>query len=367
MKVLFDYQTFSLQNFGGISRYYAELVSGINQTEENTAYLPLLFSNNVHLGESGILVKNFLRNQSLYKKQQIIYRTNKLYTITQLYRKSFDIFHPTYYDPYFVKHIQDKPFTVTFLDMIHERFDKKYDGLSDGGLITERKKILAKKADKIIAISESTKQDIVDLLNIVPEKIEVIYLGNSLIPPNVNSIKEKSVEPYLLFVGRRERYKNFNLLLSAIHPLLKKYQLKLVCAGGEPFTAEEESLIHSVGANKLVEQRSINDRALSILYQQATAFIFPSLYEGFGIPVLEAFACNCPCIISNISSLPEVAGDASLYFDPTQPASIAESVEKLLCDAQLREALIEKGKVQLSRFSWQRTVDETLALYRTLI
>jgi glycosyltransferase involved in cell wall biosynthesis len=367
MKILFDYQTFSLQNFGGISRYYAELVNGVNQTERDVAYLPLVFSNNVHLRESGISVRNFLLNQNFYKKQQIIYRTNKLYTIAQLSRKNFDIFHPTYYDPYFIPHLKSHPFTITFLDMIHERFGTKYKELSDGGLITKNKQLLADRADKIIAISESTKRDIVELLGVDPRKIEVIYLGNSLCPvENVNTSRQ-APEPYLLFVGRRERYKNFDGLLQIIHPILKKYGLKLICAGGDPFTSEEQERICKVGADKLVRQQPINDHTLTQLYHQATAFIFPTLYEGFGIPVLEAFACNCPCIVSNLSSLPEVAGDAALYFDPNQPESIAVAIEKLLCDTQLRQMLIEKGRTQLNRFSWQRTVNETLRFYRTLL
>jgi glycosyltransferase involved in cell wall biosynthesis len=142
--------------------------------------------------------------------------------------------------------------------------------------------------------------------------------------------------------------------------------LKLLCAGGDSFTKEERALIHSFGADALVEQRPINDKTLQLLYRQAIAFIFPTLYEGFGIPVLEAFACACPCIVSNLSSLPEVAGDAALYIDPVSPDSITNAVEQLLHSSQLRQTLIEKGRDQLSHFSWQRTVGETLKLYQAI-
>lgn len=366
MQVFFDHQTFSLQNFGGISRYYAELITGINRTINNQAYLPLAFSNNVHLRESGVTTKQLLPNRQSHKKTQFIYRSNQVYTVTQLHRKSFDVFHATYYDPYFISHLKGRPFTITLLDMIHEKFSAQFPGLANDELITNQKQLVADRADRIIAISESTKRDVVELLNIDPAKIEVIYLGNSL-KPVVEDVTERLIpEPYLLFVGRRERYKNFEGLLRAVHPLLKKYKLKLVCAGGESFTNEEYALIHSVGANSFVEQRPINDKTLQLLYRQAVAFIFPTMYEGFGIPVLEAFACDCPCIVSNLSSLPEVAGNAALYINPTEPDSISTAVEQILHDSQLRQTLVERGREQLTHFSWQRTVNETLDFYKTL-
>ena len=366
MNVFFDHQTFSLQAFGGISRYYAELVTGVNHTIGNQAFLPLLFSNNVHLRECGLMVKQLLPNRQFYKKTQIIYRSNQAYTLAQLHRRSFDVFHATYYDPYFIPHLKGRPFTITFLDMIHEKLSAQFPELANDELITRQKQFLADRADRVIAISESTKRDVVELLTIDPAKVEVIYLGNSLKPVVEENIGNPAPEPYLLFVGRRERYKNFEGLLRSIHPLLKKYRLKLICAGGDSFTNGERSLIRSVGVDALVEQHPINDQTLQLLYQQAVAFIFPTLYEGFGIPVLEAFACACPCIVSNLSSLPEVAGDAALYIDPASPDSIPNAVEQLLHSSELRQTLIEKGRDQLSRFSWQRTVSETLKVYQTI-
>ncbi|UHG91713.1 glycosyltransferase family 4 protein [Spirosoma oryzicola] len=367
MNIFFDYQTFSLQTFGGISRYYAELIKGINETRNNNAYLPLLFSNNVHLQESGLGVRQMMPNKDFYKKIQIIYRSNQLYTIAKLYQKQFDIFHATYYDPYFIPHLKGRPFVVTFLDMIHEKFVAKFPGLDDGGVIFKQKKIIAGKADKIIAISESTKRDVVSLLEVDPDKVKVIYLGSSLKPSRIETIDEQlALEPYLLFVGRRERYKNFDGLLSAVYPLLKKYKLKLLCAGGGQFTNEERFFINSLGASSFVQQCSIDDQKLQQLYQGAVAFVFPSMYEGFGIPVLEAFACGCPCIVSNNSSLPEVAGKAAIYIDPLLPETIVSAVEKVITDTYLRQEMIDKGYEQLSLFSWENTVSDTLDLYRAI-
>lgn len=366
MQIFFDYQTFSLQNFGGISRYYTELISSINNTNDNQAYLSLLFSNNLHLKEAGLKVNGFFPNNNLYKKTQIICRLNQLYSLHQLKQKKFDVFHATYYDPYFIPYLKGRPFVVTFLDMIHEKFVAQFPGLDDGGVITRQKQFLADRADQIIAISESTKRDVVELLNVEPSKVKVVYLGNSLEPtrPQIDSIQ--NLHPYLLFVGRRERYKNFEGLLRAAYPLLKKYNIKLLCAGGDPFSQEESLLIDSLGVSDFVEQLSINDEILRRLYQQAIAFIFPTLYEGFGIPVLEAFACDCPCIVSDLSSLPEVAGDAALYIDPTSSESINNAIEQVLNDSGLRQELISKGRERLTHFSWQRTAAETIKVYKTI-
>nr|WP_235985244.1 glycosyltransferase family 1 protein [Spirosoma utsteinense] len=305
--------------------------------------------------------------KNFYKKAQFTYRSNQVYTVAQMHGKSFDVFHATYYDSYFIPHLRGRPFTVTFLDMIHEKFSNQFATLSDSNFVTKQKQLIADRADRIIAISESTKRDVVELLSIDPAKIDVIYLGNSLEPVAGDENDQQSHYPYLLFVGRRERYKNFEGMLHAIHPVLKKHKIKLVCAGGGPFSNNEKELIHKLNVDDLVVYRIIeNDIALQKIYRQAIAFIFPTMYEGFGIPVLEAFASDCPCIVSNLSSLPEVAGDAALYIDPAQPDSMPEAIEQLLHDNGLRQKLIKAGQQQLSHFSWQRTVDETLSLYKRL-
>lgn len=363
MRIFFDHQTFSLLTYGGIPRYYSELITGINQMPSQEAYLPLAFSNNIHLQEAGIPARPFFPNSKFPKKLYALYKLNTLYTINQLKRTSFDVFHATYYDPYFLPYLNKRPFVVTFLDMIHERFGHRFRELAYDGVITEQKRKLAERADRIISISESTKNDIVELLGISPEKIDVIYLGNSL---NITAVSNESSEkptPYILFVGNRTMYKNFTPTVQAIHMLLNQFGIKLICAGGGPFSKTELELFQSLRISDLVEQVVINDAILANLYKNAIAFIFPSLYEGFGIPVLESFACGCPCIVSNVSSLPEVAGDAALYVTPTSPESIENAVRLILEDSLLRSSLTQRGYEQLAKFSWKRTVSETLSLY----
>lgn len=367
MKILYDHQAFSEQTYGGISRYYAELIAGINQMPNSQAHLSLLFSNNIHLRESGLKVSPFFPNHVFPKKLEIMYRLNKLYSELALYRSSFDIFHATNYNPYFVSRLKGRPFVITFYDMIHEKFAGQYEELGDVTQITKYKKILAERADCIIAISESTKKDIVDLLNINPNKIQVVYLGSSLNTQS-NLVWPKPTKPYLLYVGKRDAYKNFPKFLSAVSLLLKQYKLTLICAGGGAFTLEEQALVRALGLEQYIEQKRIDDdRALQALYGSAQAFVFPSLYEGFGIPVLEAFSCGCPCVLSNTSSLPEVADEAAIYFDPTSENSITKAVERIITDNVLRNLLIKNGQKRLEKFSWGRSVTETLAVYKTCI
>jgi len=367
MLTFFDHQTFSLQTFGGISRYFTELITGINKTEIDEAYISLLLSENIHLREAGIKAKISTENVSIYKKIQVSYKINQIYSILKLKQKKFDVFHPTYYDPYFIPYLKGKPFVVTFLDMIHEKFSGKFSGLNDGGIITEQKRVLAKKADKIIAISESTKRDIIDILDIDPNKIEVIYLGSSF-ERSVKSAEKQaySNNPYLLYVGRRDYYKNFEGMLRSIENILINYKIELVCAGGGGFSKEELLMINSLGLIDRVKYVSIDDGVLKQLYEGAIAFIFPSMYEGFGIPILEAFANGCPCITSNMSSLPEVAGDAALYIEPTSKDSINTCVERIINDNGLRNLLIEKGYRQLESFSWNKTINQTVNVYKSL-
>ncbi|GAB3944224.1 glycosyltransferase family 1 protein [Spirosoma harenae] len=365
MNLFFDHQTFIEQPYGGISRYIVELANGINATPPHHARLSLLYAENVYLPQASSALTSLL-GRRFRGKRQALTKLNNVYNQMQLLRQPFDVFHATYYDPYFLPYIGKKPFVVTFHDMIHERYIQDYPTLSADRRIIQNKKRLAEQATKLIAVSESTKRDLVELLNIDPDKIQVIYHGSSLAP----SLKQpnKTDLPYLIYVGSRQAYKNFQSLVEAIAPLLKKEDCFLVCAGGGPFTTEEQELLQTLQITKQVLWKPIySDDTLRELYQGAQAFIYPSRYEGFGIPILEAFACDCPCIVSNTSSLPEVAGDAALYIDPALPDSIYHAVDKLLKDSDLRKTLIQKGRQRLSQFSWKRAVAETISLYQTIV
>ncbi|TDH23324.1 glycosyltransferase family 1 protein [Segetibacter sp. 3557_3] len=369
MKVLYDHQTFSLQDYGGISRIYTELLKFGPSHPEIKAELSILFSNNAYLEElRNVPYRHFLKRWDSYHKTRVMMVINRLYTIAKLKTTKVDIFHPTYYDPYFLPHLKGTPFVVTFLDLIHERFGNRYSQLADDKLMFGRKKIMLEHASKVIAISECTKKDIVEVFGTDPAKIEVIYLGNSLRVDRNNDIPALIKGDYLLFVGNRGTYKNFDFFLDATRELLvKNKELKIVCAGGGRFSPHElEKLRKLELTSQVVHVPVVNDNTLVSLYKNAVCFIFPSLYEGFGIPVLEAFSCGCPIVLSNRGSLPEVAGDAVLYCNPEDAHSIATQVTAYLDDAGLRTLKSGEGYKRLESFSWEKTSAETFALYKTI-
>ncbi|WP_138994935.1 glycosyltransferase family 1 protein [Larkinella sp. C7] len=366
MKIFFDHQTFSQQNYGGISRYFCELIAGINQfRNKHQAHLSLLVSNNVYLKEKGLPTLPFFPSQPFARTQPYLYQINKAFNQVEMRTRSYDIFHATYYEPYFLKFIRKRPVVITVHDLIHEKYHTVFPELAADHQVMTWKKEIIYHATAIIAISENTKRDLLAYYDIPPERVRVIHHGSSVSVDETQSEPVSEV-PYLLFVGNRGMYKNFLPFIQAVAPLLLAHQIRVMCAGGGPFSPEEEAVIRQLNLHDLVEQQPIDDASLRRLYRQALGFVFPSLYEGFGIPVLEAFACGCPCLLSNRSSLPEVAGEAALYFDPENRDSIHHAIGLFLNNPALRLELARQGNLQLQQFSWDRTVRETLDLYQSL-
>jgi len=387
MKVLFDHQIFETQNYGGISRYFQELISSLSNMEGLECTLPVKFSSNEHLLSSLLNEKahankkpdyynqflsgldfpgkwklyNFLYKDS---KSRDISLMNREYSLSEIAKKDFDIFHPTYYDNYFEKHIGDKPFVITVHDLIGETFPDQSTG--NISYLQDCKKSLINNASAIIAVSNNTKNDIIRYYGIDDEKITVIYHGNSLInkkPVQVKGLPEK----YLLFVGNRSKYKNFTRFISAIKPVLSDDQdLFLVCTGKE-FNLDEKQLINELELSNKIIQKYVDDSGLAYLYTHAAAFIFPSLYEGFGIPILEAFGFGCPAILSNTSSLPEIGDDAAQYFDPEDLNSILQTIICVLNNESLRTGMIKKGYERQKLFSWEETALKTKKVYEKVL
>lgn len=357
--VLFDHQIFSLQRFGGISRYFANIYHSLQHDDHEASSISTLYNQNHYIKDTpGILGRKL--GSLLLPTQQKIYKWNKKYSKYIIRKNNFNVFHPTYYEPYFLKYLK-KPFVLTVHDMIHEKFPL-YFGAED--VLAEHKRICIEKAAHIIAISQSTKDDIQQYLNIPADRISVIHHGFQ--PFNVEkneiiNIKKK----YLLFVGERGLYKNFLVFVEAVIPLLKEdTSLQIICAGGGIFNTEETAFLAKYGISKQVSQESVTDAKLLSLYQQAIAFVFPSLYEGFGLPLLEAFNYNCPVITSNTSCFEEVCGEAAIYFDPYSIDSIRNQIEKVMKDPVLANTLRLKGKERLTHFSMEKSIEQTINIYR---
>lgn len=360
MKVLYDYQIFQMQNFGGISRYFFELMNHA----EGVGYqydLSLLASSNEYLSESSSVSSALTIPLGYYSKlYRFTNQLNRKYSQFQSSYSKYDILHPTFYEDYYIGKIQ-KPYVITVYDLINERLPQYFQGNQE---FIDRKRRLMENASRVIAISENTKKDIVEYFNIDESKIDVTYLAESLSP--ITSQKMENLPArYILFIGKRGGYKNFENLYSAVKELLQKDSsgLVLLCAGGGNFsTAEKEKFVQDKVDKKIAYISFSKNEELKYLYENAVCFIFPSLYEGFGIPVLESFASGCVACISHSSSLKEIGGNAALYFDPDSPAEIKSTVEKALSLARANK-YIDDGYLELKKYNWKKTSEQTLEVY----
>ena len=356
MRILLDPEIFNEQKFGGISRYYIEIFSNISHNQNVVINLPIVSSENIYLKESVFFTKQVRFRTScvdLLKKfgvslRKKVKKKNILNTIEVLKNQEFDLFIPTYYNPYFLEYINQKPFVLTVYDMIYELFPHYF--INDN-VSVKNKLVLLEKATKIIAVSHNTKKDILKIYpHIDASKIEVIYHGNSI---KINDIFVNLPKKYLLFVGVRRHYKNFIFLINSIKDLLiKDSNLFVVCAGGGKFEEDELTLINELGLQNQIIQKSFEENELGQFYKNAVCFIFPSDYEGFGIPVVESMSCGCPIVLTNNSSFPEVAGDAGLYFELNDSNDLKNKISILLENDTVRTEYIQKGLERAKLFDW---------------
>ena len=366
MKILFDHQIFTQQSYGGISRYFVRLAQGLlalgNQIDvvapiHCNRYLKDLPKPHVH----GIELDRFPPRTG-HLSMMANHYLSKL--ISHSY--SSEILHETYYSakPVFPS---AKGRVLTVYDMMHEKYAANFSP-KDAGI--KYKRMAVERADHVICISTSTKRDLCELFDIPDHQVSVVHLAYEKFETQpVDAARPNEVRPFLLFVGSRWGYKNFERLLRAValSPALR-VEFDVVAFGGGAFTPTEQALIEelSFGPNQ-VRQVGGNDAVLGRLYAQARAFVYPSVYEGFGLPPLEAMAQDCPVISSNSSSMPEVVGDAGAYFDPLDIEAQAQAISSVVFDDQRRKALIAAGRKRLSLFSWERCALETQAVYQKIL
>jgi glycosyltransferase involved in cell wall biosynthesis len=379
MKILFDHQAFELQRWGGISRYFVELISGLagrvevdlSLARSMNEYVPTLERLlGIRVTDRGFY-ETFLRGSRFRWKKQLrsiakrvdrsldARRVNLRASLERLDTRSFDLFHPTYYEPYFLEALRGRPFVLTVFDLTHEVLA---DHFPPRDAVPGWKRAVTRAATRILAISENTKRDLVRLLDVDPDGVDVVPLGFD--PPASPGAPPTSLPGrYVLFTGTRVSYKNWAFCVRALAPLLRDTRdLHLVCTG-DPFSAAERAFLAEERVADRVRHVSVGEGGMPALYGRAAAFVFPSLYEGFGLPVLDAFAAGCPVAVATGSSLPEVAGEAALSFDPRNADEIRGAVERLLRDAGLRARLVERGRARLRSFTWDKTCEETLRTY----
>lgn len=281
---------------------------------------------------------------------------------------SFDLFHsPNYVLPFFIK----SPSVVTVHDLITFNFPK----------LCQRESVLyfklflprsIKKADKIITASETTKNDIINRFKVPEDKISIIHLGlSTAFKRTINTdilLQYGITKKYILFVGNIEPKKNLVRLLKAYHKVVctKNITHLLVIAGKKAWKYKEVfRTVHSLKLqNKVIFTGYFPEKDLPSLYSMADLFVFPSLYEGFGIPPLEAMACEIPVLASNTGALPEIIGDNCLMVDPYSVDDIADEIHHLLTNENLRKEYIEKGKNWVKQFTWERAARMTMEVYK---
>lgn len=357
MHLLFNHEIFFNQKYGGISRYQAELIKGLPDYPDVEVEQCIWYNLNYHLYRKRFQTfDNFVFKLDKFAKGRLldpIKLLNQIDLNRRLRKGQFDYYIPTYFDTGFLKHIGQKPYVLTVYDMIHEIFPQHFP--RDKSTVPNKKELLL-KAKKIIAISQSTKNDILKLYpQIHPNTIDVVYLSHSM-DRNRNKELRNLPKKYILFVGSRKLYKNFSDFLEAVKPILvKDSSLNVVCTG-DAYTEAELQKFSEYNIRQQMHYVRPTDEELYLLYNKSILFVFPSAYEGFGVPVVEAMYSGTPVVLTNSSSFPEVAGDAGIYFEVGDVSALTSQMEKVIYNTEFRNQCIEAGYKQAEKFSWEHTV-----------
>ncbi len=366
MKIAYDYQAFTNQSYGGISRYYKDLIEELlKQGQEvnifagihRNFYISLLPDEVIH----GIKLNGYP------PKSTWAFRLfNHLICQLQTQRWKPDIIHETYYSTLPVSKKNVARITSVH-DMIHELYPQKIYSQKH---VTDHKKKTLSRVDHIISVSENTKRDLITLFGIDESKISVVHHGiNSSLFQNIGSNCDFPNKPYLLYVGSRTTYKNFSGFIKAVasSSLLKK-NFNLVVISSK-FSNSEKNFISSLGFkfDQVKQISNITDLQLAQFYRHASAFIYPSLYEGFGLPPLEAMSAGCPVVCSNVSSIPEVVNNAGVYFNPHDIEEIRNAIERVVFSEDLKNKLVKLGYENIKNFSTSKCASKTLEVYSRLV
>lgn len=358
MKVLFDHQIFSSQVYGGVSKYFAEIISRMPKEEwEISAWL----SNNEYAKYHNLFkMTPFFPSLNFKGKNRLMVEFGKPYSKYLMRKRDFDVVHQTNFDTYLFGSIKGKPMVTTYHDinfLTEQNYNPRMVQLQTESL---------KRADAIVAISENTKNDMLKYFDIPEHKVTVIHHG--IDKPKVFLGGDRIIDnPYILYVGMRHLFKNFIGFIKAFATIAHKYpEIKVVCTRTQ-FSSEELALFEELKISDRMEVVVANEDILNKLYREALFFVFPSKYEGFGMPILEAMINGCPTAIANASCFPEIAGEASVYFDPNDIDSMSNALENMIENSDLRKDLVIKGYDRIKQFSWQKCADSHRELYRTLL
>ena len=371
MRIGIDARMYS-SSFTGIGRYVYELSQHLFKIDPSNEYI--LFLNEPEYSQfspPSSKVKKVLVNAPHYSLRE------QTRFLRKLNKEKLDLMHFTHFN---APILYNRPSVVTIHDLTLSFYPGKkmtrwYHRMGYDSTITN----ILKKSRKVIAVSQNTKKDLLELFDLPEEKIAVIYEGAS---PEFKKIeggdrlaitkqKHGLDSPFLLYTGVWRDHKNIVNLLRAFHLLRNKYSanLKLVITGkADPTYPEVKENIEKLGiADSVLLTGLVPEGELIDLYNLATLYVFPSFYEGFGLPILEAFACETPVVASNTACIPEICGEENaVFFDPGDPENMAEAINSTLNNPELQRKLIQRGKERLKNFSWGKMAQETLELYNNI-
>jgi glycosyltransferase involved in cell wall biosynthesis len=362
VRIAVDHQVTSLQDAGGMSRYHFELARQLRGREGVAMDLLLGGQNSVlpfaKLEGGGVRVEGW---KSRLGPGYPRYAMNALWTaaIAPL-RGRYDVYHASYqrWEPA----IRHSALVATHHDATQERFPELF---RNAAAIRARKGRLYRRADLVICVSESAQQDLMEIYGVEEARTRLVHHGVTPVAETAGAFHDGDARPYVLYVGSRSAYKNFFALVQAFAMTDSAGAMRLVVAGGGAWSDVERAAIAEYALeNRVVLLPRVDEARLGALYRAAALFVYPSLYEGFGLPPLEAMSAGCPVLVSRTSSLPEICGDAAHYFDPATKGALEQELERLLGDTALRVAKVDAGRARVGRYTWESAAAGTLAVYR---
>ena len=353
MKIYYDNIIFSLQKAGGISIYFYELLKRVNK--DNCIFLKSGEENNI------FYEKLNLEKQEINLKRKLPLSISRYFNVNILLDEK-SIFHSSYYRTCKSKNAIN---ITTVHDFTYEKYSK---GIKKWIHHFQKKKAVL-NSNGIICVSENTKKDLLKYIPKAAKKnIAVIYNGVSeeffpIKNDETELFRILSSEEYIVYVGDRSSYKNFNIAIAVLSEL-KSYKLLIV--GGPPLCDQERKKLNDALRGNYEHLRGVSIEDLNRIYNNAFCLLYPSSYEGFGIPIIEAMKAGCPVVAAKISSIPEVAGNAGLLVERIETSTFVSQI-KVLENVEIRKTYIEKGILQATKFSWDKMYLEQINFYKKMI
>ena len=368
MKILADVRLLARGEVSGIEEYTRNLFNALLAVDQENEYL--FFYNGFK--------KRLLKDQISVENARVInWRIpNKIFDFSSRFLGLPDLGSRFKADIVFSPHFnilagRAAPRVVTFHDLSFLHHPDFFSWRQRFWHWLQNIKNQAKSAEKIIAVSEFTKNDLVNTLGVPPEKIQVVYSGITEDFRLLAGRQPPLPNPYILYLGTLEPRKNVLALIKAFNVLKSESafkDFKLILAGRRGWLYDNmlKEASHSFYKQDIIFWGPVSHEEKIRLYNFARVFVYPSFFEGFGFPPLEAQACGCPAIVADRTSLPEIMGQSAILVDPWKTSDMAEAIKKILLDSQFREKLVLAGLENIKRFSWQNTARATISIFKSL-